>query len=259
MNEIMGDEKHENMGKDPSEMSLVGHLTELRNRLIYVTIYFIISFILGFVVAQPVVKWLQPRDLENYAFGLADAVMVYMKIAFIISLVLTFPFLLYQIWAFVRPGLKKNEQAIALRFIPAATLLFVLGLGFGYFVLFPMMIQFMVSLSASLGITMMLGINQYFEFMFNILLPIAIIFEMPIVVMFLTRLRILNPLRLRKMRKIAYFILIIIAIVVTPADFVSDMIVTIPLILLYEISVWISSLVYKKQLQEDQEAESRWD
>lgn len=241
------------MSKHDDEMPLVGHLTELRNRIIWTAIFFILSFIIGFAFAQPVVKWLQPKDLENYAFSLTDAVMVYLKVAFILSLVLTFPFLLYQVWAFVKPGLKENEQRIALRFIPIATLLFVFGLLFGYFLLFPMMIQFMITLSESLGITMMLGINQYFEFMFNVLLPIAIIFEMPIVVMFLTRLRILNPKRLQKMRRIAYFILIVIAVVITPSDFVSDMIVSIPLILLYEISVWISAIVYRKQLKEDEE------
>lgn len=240
------------MRKQNDEMSLVGHLTELRSRLIWTVVYFIISFIIGFIFAQPVVKWLQPNNLENYAFSLTDAIMVYMKVAFIISLLLTLPFLLYQVWAFIKPGLKKNEQKIALRFIPVATFLFALGLAFGYFLLFPMMIRFMITLSESLGITMMLGINQYFEFMFNVLLPIALIFEMPIVVMFLTRLRILNPKRLQKMRRIAYFVLIVIAIVITPSDFVSDTIVSIPLILLYEISVWISAVVYRKQLLEDQ-------
>jgi sec-independent protein translocase protein TatC len=93
------------------------------------------------------------------------------------------------------------------------------------------------------------GIAQYFSFMFNIVLPMSILFELPIVVMFLTKIRVLNPQRLQKMRRVAYLLLIIIATMVTPPDLISDILVSVPLILLYEFSIFLSRLVYRKQLE----------
>ena len=94
--------------------------------------------------------------------------------------------------------------------------------------------------------------------MFNIVIPISLLFELPVVVMFLTRLRILNPLRLRKMRRFAYLLLVIIGTMITPPDFISDILVALPLILLYEFSVMMSSVIYRKQLAKDQEWEERY-
>lgn len=109
----------------------------------------------------------------------------------------------------------------------------------------------MLVMTASLQANEMFGITQYFSFMFSIVLPFGIIFELPILVMFLTRLRIVNPIRLAKMRKISYFILVVIAITITPPKIISDFLVTIPLLLLYEFSIWLSKGIYKKQLEED--------
>jgi sec-independent protein translocase protein TatC len=89
-------------------------------------------------------------------------------------------------------------------------------------------------------------------------LPVSLLFELPLLIMFLTGLRILNPIRLRKMRRVAYFVLIFIAVVVTPPDFISDLLVMIPLLLLYEISVFLSAIVYRKQLAADEAAEARY-
>jgi sec-independent protein translocase protein TatC len=99
----------------------------------------------------------------------------------------------------------------------------------------------------------MYGAAQYFTFMFNIIIPMSLLFELPVVVMFLTKLRILNPQRLKKMRRLAYLILIIIATMVTPPDFISDILVSVPLIGLYEVSIALSARVYRKQLEHDRQ------
>jgi len=239
-----------------NQQSLTEHLEELRKRIIFCLIYFLIATIIGFVFSSDVVNQLKnapaARDLDWHVFGMSDALAVYMKVSLVLGVILSIPFILYQIWAFVKPGLKENEQKAALRFIPVASLLFIVGLAFGYFVLFPMVIHFMLVMTEKLQAEEMFGITQYFSFLFSIVIPFGILFELPIIVMFLTKIRILNPIRLAKMRKLSYFVLVVVAVTITPPEIISDFLVTIPLLLLYEISIWLSKRIYKKQLEEDE-------
>ncbi|WP_134704091.1 twin-arginine translocase subunit TatC [Ammoniphilus sp. YIM 78166] len=242
------------MGKT-NDTPLTDHLNELRKRIIYCIIFFFCAMIGGFVFSGRVVNHIKndpaARHIDWHVFGLSDALSVYVKVSLVLGLIISLPFFLYQTWAFVKPGLKKSEQKIALRFIPGATLLFVLGIGFGYYILFPMVTRFMLMMTETLQAQELFGITEYFSFMFSIVLPFGVLFELPILVMFLTRLRIVNPIRLAKMRKVAYFVLVIIAVTITPPEIISDFLVTIPLLLLYEFSVWLSKGIYKKQLEED--------
>jgi sec-independent protein translocase protein TatC len=236
-------------------MSLVEHLGELRKRVFWIVLVLILGLIGGFFVAKPILVYLQEASpLVNAtwnAFSPWDGLRVYMQISFILALIVTVPAIMYHLWAFVKPGLRKEEQMATLSYIPYAILLFLIGLAFAYWVVFPMAFKFASSLTESLKITETYGITQYFSFMFNILLPISLLFELPVVVMFLTRLRLLNPKRLRKLRRYAYLLLVIISSIVTPPDAISAIIVAIPLIILYEISVMLSSVVYRKQLAKD--------
>ncbi|MEI7026464.1 twin-arginine translocase subunit TatC [Paenibacillus sp. y28] len=240
-------------------MSLVEHLTELRGRIIWVLVVFVLAMIGGLIVADPVLNFLKnqepARSISWNAFSPWDAIGIYMQVSMVIALAVCLPVILYHFWAFVRPGLRENEQKATLKYIPFAALLFLIGLAFSYFIVFPMAFEFTLMVTHNLQLTETYGITQYFTFMFNILLPISLLFELPIVVMFLTRIRILNPLRLRKMRRYAYVILVIVATVVTPPDLISDILVAIPLILLYELSVLLSTLVYRKQLEQERRFE----
>jgi sec-independent protein translocase protein TatC len=134
----------------------------------------------------------------------------------------------------------------------------LIGLAFAYFVVFKMAFIFTSEISERLDIKETYGITQYFTFMFNILIPIGLIFELPIVIMFLTKLRILNPKRLHKLRRYAYMILVIVAAMITPPDLLSAVVVSVPMILLYEVSVWLSGVIYRKQLIKDQEWEAEF-
>ncbi|HEX7056023.1 MAG TPA: twin-arginine translocase subunit TatC [Bacilli bacterium] len=236
-------------------MTFFEHLGELRKRIIWVLIVFSVVTIAGMAFADPVIRYLQKAapipDLQWNVFSPWDAVRIYMQFAFAIGIVVTLPFTLYQLWAFIKPGLRKVEQQATLRYIPAGILLFVIGFCFAYFVVFPMAMYFTRVMSTKLGLRETYGITQYFSFMFNIIFPISLLFEMPIIVMFLTRLRLLNPKRLGRLRRYAYLILLIVGAIITPPDLVSAVLVTIPLILLYEFSVWLSRIIYRKQLAED--------
>jgi sec-independent protein translocase protein TatC len=166
--------------------------------------------------------------------------------------VITSPVILYHLWQFVRPGLKPHEQRSALLYIPVMIALFLGGLFFGYFIVFPYMMEFVATLNKLMGIGAMYSVADAFDFLFNILLPLAFLFELPVVVLFLTRIRLITPALLIKGRRIAYFLLVVLAAMISPPDLTSNLIILIPLILIYEISVWISYLQYQRMLREEE-------
>ncbi|WP_059170872.1 twin-arginine translocase subunit TatC [Bacillus sp. FJAT-27445] len=231
------------------ELNVVDHLDELRKRIIISAISFVIFFGVGFAYVEDIYKWfVRDLDVKLIVLGPSDIVWIYFTLASLIAIAGTIPILAFQIWLFVKPALKPVERKISLSYIPALFLLFIAGLAFGYFVIFPNVLSFLVELGGDMLVTNFTA-EKYFRFVMNMTLPFGVLFELPAVVMFLTSLGILNPYVLTKIRKYAYFILIIIAIVITPPDPVSDFLVIIPLLLLYEISVNLSKFVYKKRLK----------
>jgi sec-independent protein translocase protein TatC len=235
-----------NNSNEELHMTVGEHIVELRRRVITVLILFLLFMVLGFVWADEVVLFLKEQPVAAQipwvVLGLADAFKVYFLFSIAVALVLTFPFALYQVWAFVSPGLTPKERRVTLSFIPAAVLLFLVGLAFGYFWLFPFMVQFMMGLAERLGAQEMYGMIHYFQFLITFVVPFGFVFQMPILVLFLTRLGVISPDLLRRIRKYAYFILFVIAAMITPPDVVSHLLVTIPLVILYEISIWLSRL-----------------
>ncbi|AZS14100.1 twin-arginine translocase subunit TatC [Paenibacillus lutimineralis] len=244
------------MADELKSETIVEHLSELRRRLIYVALVFTFVLVAAFFVVHPIYQYLTINSITGVeiklnAFSFWDGVGVYMKIAMVVALGITLPFTLYQIWAFVSPGLRPRERKATLRYIPYVFLCFLIGIAFGYFVVFPLAMKFTAGLNKELGLIETYGMADYFKFLMNIVFPISLLFELPIVILFLTQLRLLTPTLLRKMRRVAYFILVVISVMITPADLFSAFLVLIPLIILYEISVLLSSRVHKKQLAAD--------
>ncbi|PMC33947.1 twin-arginine translocase subunit TatC [Bacillus sp. UMB0899] len=232
------------------EMSVIEHITELRKRLVIIVVFFFIAVIGGFLLSGPIIKYLQHTDeaksLTLNSFNLTDPLMVYMKFAFIIAFVITSPIILYQLWSFISPGLHEKERKVTLSYIPLSVFLFLLGLSFSYFILFPFVIDFMERISNDLDVNQVIGINEYFTFLIQLTLPFGLLFQLPVVIMFLTRLGIVTPMFLSKVRKYAYFVLLVIAALITPPELASHLMVSIPLFILYEISIWVSRLTYRK-------------
>ncbi|KGA97783.1 preprotein translocase subunit TatC [Alkalihalobacillus alcalophilus ATCC 27647 = CGMCC 1.3604] len=238
---------------DTRNMSVMDHIVELRRRIVLLLVFFAVAFIAGFFLATPLITYLtnapMAQGLPMNAFKMTDPFRVFMTFATVIALVFIFPVILYQLWAFISPGLHENERKVTLAYIPFAFILFLGGLSFAYFVLFPFIIQFMGNLSARLGITEQYGINEYFHFLFQITIPMGILFQLPVIVSFLTRLGLVTPSTLSKLRKYAYFVLLVIAGFITPPDLMSHLMVTVPLLLLYEFSIWLSRIAYRKVLK----------
>lgn len=233
------------------DLQVTGHLEELRNRIIKTLAGFIVFFIGSFIFIQDIYGWLI-KDLDGKlaVLGPSEILWVYMMIAAVFAIAATIPLAAFQTWRFVAPALKMEERRVTLRFIPGLFFLFIAGISFGYFVLFPIVLGFLTSLSAG-QFEMMFTAEKYFRFMINLILPFGLLFEMPLVVMFLTRLGILNPMRLAKARKLSYFALVIVSILITPPDLISDILVIVPLLVLYEISVQLSNMVYRKRLKRE--------
>ncbi|MBB6675695.1 twin-arginine translocase subunit TatC [Cohnella nanjingensis] len=233
-------------------MTLVGHLTDLRRRILFTLAALIVGVAAGLACAQSLIAWMKsvpPADqLAWNIFSPGDAVRLYLNVGFISGVVISLPFSMYQLWLFLKPGLAEEERRVSFMFIPAALLLFVAGLAFGYFVVFRMALLFTSAVAHRLELTETYGIMQYFSFLFNITIPIALMFELPVVVLFLTKLRILKPRMLRRFRRYAYMALVIVAGVITPPDAVSMLLVYAPMIVLYEGSVLLSSRMEAKSL-----------
>lgn len=236
---------------EEKELTLVEHLEELRKRLIIISITFVLSLLLGFWLAPKTLNFIKQQPTATVVdwniFGYTDGLMIYVKCALILALLITLPVTLWQIWLFVKPGLTEKEAKGTLFYIPISFLLFLLGISFSYFLLFPLMVNFLSNVNTSIGAIETYGIKQYFTLLFHIVLPVGLVFELPVVILFLTNIGIVTPDKLKRMRKVAYFILIIIGVSISPPDFLSDFIIVVPLLLLFEISIGISSWSLKRR------------
>ncbi|CAG9623533.1 twin-arginine translocase subunit TatC [Sutcliffiella rhizosphaerae] len=232
------------------EMSVYDHIGELRKRVIIIATFFFFSAIGGFLLAEPIIVYLQQtseaKELTMNAFRMTDSIKVFMQFSFLIAFIITFPVTLYQLWAFISPGLYERERRVTLSYIPVTLVLFLSGLAFSYFILFPFVVRFLNNLSERLEINQVIGINEYFQFLFQLTLPFGFLFQMPVVIMFLTRLGVVTPAFLVKIRKYSYFVLLVIAALITPPELLSHLMVTVPLLILYEISIIISRFAYRK-------------
>lgn len=246
---------HVGRGKsmEDKELNVIDHLDELRKRLILSVFAFLVFFVIGFIYVKDIYKWfVRDLDVKLIVLGPSDIIWIYFMLATVIAIAGTIPVLALQIWMFVKPALKPVERKLSLAYIPALFALFLAGLSFGYFVIFPTVLNFLVELSGDMLVTNFTA-EKYFRFIMNMTLPFGILFELPVVVMFLTSLGVINPYVLQRVRKYAYLVLVIISVVISPPDFMSDILVTIPLLLLYEISINLSKVVYKRKLKKEKE------
>lgn len=238
-------------------LTIIEHIDEFRKRLFVLVVFFVVAIIGSFFLAKPLIQFLQVdgevKNITLNAFNVIDPIMIYLKVIIFIAVIIISPIIMYQFWAFISPGLHERERRVTLSYIPFSFLLSVSGIAFAYFVLLPYVMRFMMNLSSDLGIVQTIGINEYFGFLFQLTIPFAIVFQLPVVLLFLTRLGILNPTTLVKVRKYAYFGLFIIAAFITPPDIMSHLFVTVPLFILYEISIIISRIGYRKYLKSEQQ------
>lgn len=231
-----------------SEMSLGQHLEDLHKRLIHTLMVFVLFLIGSFVFIGKIYRFLVRPLFGQYltVLGPADSIRLYFALAGVAAIGLTIPYALFQTWRFVSPGLTNKERKVTLYFVPAVFVMFVSGILFGYFVVFHMLLRVLLQISQQ-NFHVLLTASNYFDFLIDITLPFGFLFELPIVIMLLTKLGIVNPAWLVKMRKYAYFILVIVASILSPPEIVSHLSTAAPMILLYEISIVISRITFRKK------------
>ncbi|MCW3078383.1 MAG: Sec-independent protein translocase protein TatC [Bacteroidetes bacterium] len=204
---------------------------------------------LGYKIGAGDVMCMTVKPAHLQTLGASEQFFNHMWIALLVGIILAFPFILWELWKFVRPALKDKELGPVKIFIVVATILFLIGIFFGYFLLFPMSYNFLINYQvSSSGIVQTNNtFDDYISLISTMTLVAGIIFEMPILVYFLTRLTLITPQFMRKYRKHAVIVILIAAAVITPSpDVTSQMVVAIPMYLLYEISVFISAWAIKK-------------
>jgi sec-independent protein translocase protein TatC len=235
------------------EIELIAHLEEMRKRIIYVLCSFLLFFIFSFIFVEHVYDWLvKDLEIKLALLGPGDILWIYFKISAIFAITLTTPLTAYHVWRFVSPALQKHERRATFILIPALFILFIIGISFGYFLVFPTVLSFMQEL-ASDGFQQIYTTEKYFSFLISLTIPFGFLFELPVIILFLTAIGILNPRTLKKFRKIAYFVITITSVLMTPPDFISDILVLVPLILIYELSISLSSFINQKRIQKTKE------
>lgn len=240
------------------QQPLTEHLGELRRRIIWSLVFFFVALIGSFFYSQDVFQLIKSDLFADYKVVIlnpVDPIRIYMQISLIMALVISSPVIMYHLWQFVRPGLRPNEQKAALIYIPVALMLFLLGIVFGYFIIFPYILDFLVLLGGQMGLQENFSVQHAFSFLFGVILPLALFFELPVITLFLTRIRLVTPDLLRKVRRYAYLGLVIVAALITPPEPIANILVSIPLILLYEVSITISTILTRRMEREEAELE----
>ena len=248
------EDNKDNENREDHKMSLTEHLVELRKRLTNSLIVLGIGFGVCYyykdlvfdIITRPLTKVLAKNSYLIYT-GLTEAFFTYMKIAFFASLIITSPFILYQIWKFISPGLLPNEKKYVVPFVISSSSLFIGGILFGYFIVLPTAFEFFVSFNNEY-LRAMLSFKDYLSLFVTFLLGFGVSFELPIFIFFLTKLRIVNAKMLSKQRRYAILVIFIVAAVLTPSpDALSQILMAIPLMFLYEISIFVSRFAGKKK------------
>ncbi len=230
-------------------MTVAGHLTELRRRLFWSALAFVAMSVVCFIFIQRFVDAalaLSP-DFSYVYLSPSELVTSYMKLALVLGLVFSSPVILWQIWAFVQPGLTAREARAARAALVAGFLCFLAGMAFCFFVILPVTLQFFYSFNGSKDITASISFNNYMNFVLGMLTAFGIVFEMPVLSFLLARLGLLKPKFLISARKYAIVLVFVLAAIITPPDVVSQFMAAIPMIALYEISIAVSRVAAKKR------------
>lgn len=236
-----------------AESSLMEHLLELRTRLLRAIAGLVAVLLLLLPFANKLYAWLAAPLLDKLPAGgqliavqVASPFFTPLKLAFFVALVVTAPWLLYQAWAFVAPGLYQREKRLALPLLASAVVLFYVGCAFAYFVVLPSVFGFLTAIKPE-GVAMMTDINAYLDFVLVIFLAFGASFQLPVALVILVLLGWVTPDQLREGRGYAIVGIFILAALITPPDVVSQLLLAIPMCLLYEAGIYASRLVAPKR------------
>jgi sec-independent protein translocase protein TatC len=268
------------IGSPEKEMSFLDHLEELRWHLIRSTIAVVVLALLAFIFKDFIFNTLifgpkhpdfptyrmfcnisRSLGMETFCFQempfriqsrtMAGQFSAHMWTSIYAGIIVAFPYILYEFWRFISPGLKEKERKSSRGFIVIASVLFFLGVLFGYYLITPLSINFLGNYQVSEEVFNDFDLDSYISLVRTSVLACGIVFELPIIMYILTKIGLVTPEILRKYRKFALIIVLILSAVITPPDIVSQIIVAIPILILYEVSIYISRIVIRNQKREE--------
>ncbi|MSO95875.1 MAG: twin-arginine translocase subunit TatC [Thermoleophilia bacterium] len=235
------------LGTD-EEATVVEHLTELRHRLLIAIAAIIPAFLLTFAFHTTLIEWLKrplPPDKTLVTLGVLEPFTTAVKVSMLAAVAIVLPILIWQVWGFLAPAVDQATQRVLRVFIVIATLLFATGVTFAYFVVLPAAIKFLTSFDDTVY-NVQLRASYYLSFTSLVLLASGLAFEMPIFILALVRIRVLSYDRLRRNRKIGYALMVGFAVLLPTVDPVSLLFETIPLLILFEASIWLARVMEKR-------------
>ncbi|MCB8994031.1 MAG: twin-arginine translocase subunit TatC [Bacteroidales bacterium] len=270
--------------KKVAEMSFLDHLEELRWRLIRSVLAIFVMAILAFVFKDIIFDKiiLAPKSasfwtnrmfcelgritgadslcinqvpLEIISVKMAGQFNMHIMVSLIVGLITAFPYVFFEFWGFIRPALHSKEKRYANGAVFFSSVLFLIGVTFGYFMIVPLTVHFLGSYSVSAEVTNKINLISYVSTITSVVLAAGVVFELPVIVYFLTKVGIVTPEFMKKYRKHSIVVIMILAAIITPPDIFSQILVAIPLIILYEVSIGISKRIMK-QRRKKEKAES---
>ena len=236
--------------------SFMSHLVELRDRLLRCVIALVLVFICLFpwardlysMLAKPLLASL-PAGGQLIATEVTAPFFVPIKVTLMAALVIALPYLLYQIWAFVAPGLYAHEKKLVMPLVTTSTVLFLCGMAFAYFLVFPIVFHFIISVAPE-GVAVMTDIGKYLDFVLTLFLAFGVTFEVPVAVVILVRMGMVSVAKLREIRPYVIVGAFVVGAIFTPPDVVSQVMLAVPLWVLYELGIFVAQWVGKSAAAE---------
>lgn len=246
------------------KMPLLDHLVELRTRLIYAVAAFVVCFFVGYYLAEPIFRflveplhqmWAGQENRRLIYTALHEAFFTYIKVGFFFAACVSFPLVSMQIWLFIAPGLYKHERRAFLPFLVATPVLFLLGAAMVYYIVIPLAWQFFASfetsgLDGNLAMTLEPKVDQYLSLVMRLIFAFGVAFELPVLLILLAKVGIVSAQGLRDKRKYAIVVAFVAAAILTPPDVISQVLLAVPIIVLYEISIFAAQFIEKKREEE---------
>lgn len=247
---------------DESQATFIAHLVELRERVLRALLAIVLIFVGLFhwsnqiysLLARPLLRTL-PKGGQLIATEVTAPFFVPMKVTLMAAFLLALPYVLYQLWAFIAPGLYNHEKRMALPLVVASVVLFFCGMSFAYFIVFPVVFGFISSVTPT-GVAMMTDIGKYLDFVMTLFLAFGVTFEVPVVVVVLVKVGFISVAKLREIRPYIIVASFVVGAIFTPPDVLSQTMLAVPLWLLYEIGVLVASFMVRADAKADADADS---
>jgi sec-independent protein translocase protein TatC len=230
------------------EATLVEHLGELRTRLLIALIAVGLAFAVAFAFHATIIEWLTkplPDDKRIVTLGVTEPFFTAVKVSLYAGFAVALPIVLYQLWAFLAPAVEEHAQRIVSTFVVLSTALFSGGVAFGYLVLLPRALTFLTNFDEQFY-DVQIRANFYYSFVSLVLVGMGLVFEMPIFILALVRLRVLTADRLRRNRRMGIFLVVLVAVLLPTVDPVSLAFEVVPLLVLFELSIWLATYMERR-------------